>query len=188
MAFARFVTMTGGELAIGNVLAVPRAELAAPVLGADLVALGPSHGGMIAADLSPMTTGPAREQEVAALGCALATARREAPWAPTTPGGTLPAWCTDFFSPFALYTRPRDDEVSAAVAGLHGLVRAFVEATHDAPAGAGLRAARIVRWQEYAAAHRTDDKGLQLLAKVFGRAWAERFVAEVLFPSELPVS
>jgi hypothetical protein len=34
----------------------------------------------------------------------------------------------------------------------------------------------------YAAAHREDDKGLGLLARMFGERWAERYLREVLFP------
>jgi hypothetical protein len=45
--------------------------------------------------------------------------------------------------------------------------------------GAAVRAAQA----GYAAAHRTDDKGLGLLATMFGAAWADRYIDRVLFPA-----
>ena len=173
---ARFATVTAATVEIGNVLVMPRAEWALPVFGADLVSMG-GRSAMIAADISPtLPPGPARDEQVAALARHFASR----PLLPA--GGELPAWCSAWFSPHALYTRPAAPEMPAAVAAFRAFAPAFVELARATPRTPELAEQVRAFCDGYAAAHREDDKGLGVLARMFGAAWAERYVAEVLFP------
>ena len=74
------------------------------------------------------------------------------------------------------------EQLSEAVAAFWDLPHCFVEAARRTSPRPDL-AQEIARRQDgYAAAHRTDDKGLGLLAKMFGAPWADRYLEEVLFP------
>ena len=183
VAYARFARVwqpgaaPGAALEIGNVLALGRAESGLPILGADLVGMGP-RGRMIAADLSPtLPPGSARDRQLAPLVEGAGRAR-------LTPGGALPDWCARFFSPYALFVRPTSDELAEGVAEFGRYPRAFTALASGAPpvgdAALVRRAARLQR--DYLAAHRTDDKGLGMLARMFGDAWAQDYVDDVLFP------
>lgn len=174
--YARFVELTAGHLEIGNLLCLSRTVLPLPILGADLVALG---GGevMIAADLSPvLAPGPARDAQLAGLA-----ARRAQGTAPP-PGGALPDWCARWFSPHALYTRAGEGDAAAAATAFRTFAPAFLELCAERSAQPGSAAATQAAQAAYARAHREDDKGLGMLARMFGADWAARFVGEVLFP------
>jgi phycocyanobilin:ferredoxin oxidoreductase len=173
---ARFATVSAATVEIGNVLVMPRDEWALPLFGADLVSMG-GRSAMIAADLSPtLPPGPPRDAQVAAMGRHFAAR-------PVLPaGGELPAWCATWFSPHALYTRPADDELPAAVAAFRAFAPAYVELARATPRTPDLAADVRRVCDGYAVAHREDDKGLGVLARMFGAAWAERYVREVLFP------
>jgi phycocyanobilin:ferredoxin oxidoreductase len=174
--YARFATVQGAGLDIGNVLCLPAHDHPLPILGADLVAVG-RETGMLAADLSPvLPAGPERTTQMAALE------RRRAGHSPLPTGGPLPAWCASWFSPYALYTRVDAAGLRDAVEAFRDFPRVFVALVRGSAPRLAL-ARQVAEAQEgYAAAHRTDDKGLRLLATMFGAAWAERYVAEVLFP------
>jgi phycocyanobilin:ferredoxin oxidoreductase len=176
LRYARFALLRGADLTIANLLCLPRTVYPLPILGADLVALGRERG-MLAADLSPvLPPGTERDDQLAALAAARA-AHPELP-----PGGELPAWCAAWFSPFALYTRIGPGQAAAAARAFGDFPRVFAELVRAAAPRPDLRDRTAARQDGYAAAHRTDDKGLGLLAKMFGPAWADRYVAEVLFP------
>ena len=178
LRLARFATVTGAGLDIGNLLLLGRSDLALPILGADVVALGARGGGaMLAADLSPvLPPSPERDAQLADL------ARAVAPYGDLPPGGELPAWCTRWFSPFALYTRPGPAELPRAVAALREYPRAFVALAHAATPRPELAPASDAAWRGYAASHREDDKGLGMLAKIVSPAWADRYLRVALFP------
>ena len=175
---ARFATVSGGGLDIGNLLVLARDDLALPILGADLVALGARGGGaMLAADLSPvLPPGPGRDAQLAPLAAAVA------PYADLPPGGELPGWCARWFSPHALYTRPGPAELSRAIHALREYPRAFAALVHAATPRPERAADARTAWHGYAAAHREDDKGLGMLAKIVSPAWADRYLGEALFP------
>ena len=175
--WARVAAVTGDELEIANVLCLPRAEYPLPILGADLVALGPRAGTMLAADLSPvLPPGATRDAQLA--GFAARMRRHVLP-----PGGALPDWCARWFSPHALYTRPGPAQLGEAAAAFRDVVDAFVVLAQEAKPEPAL-AAEVARAQAgYAAAHLTDDKGLGLLGRMFGEAWASHYLREVLFPA-----
>jgi phycocyanobilin:ferredoxin oxidoreductase len=174
--YARFTRLVGGTLAIGNVLCLSDATYPLPIFGADLVGLG-GEMGMVAADLSPtLPPGPARDEQLRDL------AARRAATPPLPNGGALPAWCADWFSPHALYTRVTRAQAAEAARVYGAFPAAFVALARGATPHPDQAATVAAAQAGYAAAHRTDDKGLGLLAKMFGAAWAERYVAEVLFP------
>lgn len=182
IGWARFATMTSPSIDVGNALCAPDGERPWPILGADLVSVVPGRG-MVAADLSPTgDDADDREAQVAPL------ARRRA-GAPSLPeGGPLPAWCADFFSPHHVYTRVGGDRRDAALAAFDDVIDAFVEVTRATgeardPAREAPRAATR---RAYDAAHRDDDRGLDMLSRAFGAAWARRYVREVLFPGDEP--
>ncbi len=180
--YARFVRLVGADLEIGNVLCLPDPVYPLPILGADLVGLRRTTG-MLAADLSP-TLPPGRDcdDQLAPL------ARRRSAHPDLPFGGALPAWCAAWFSPHALYTRVAPDQLPAAVAAFWDYPRAFVELTRRTRPRPELTGEMAARQDGYAAAHRTDDKGLVLLAKMFGDEWAGRYLEQVLFPSTPPPS
>lgn len=175
--YARFVVIRGGGLEIGNVLCLSDPTYPLPILGADLVALGQEQA-MLAADLSPVL--PAGAERDAQLAPLLA---RRARWDQLPGGGALPDWCSDWFSPAALYTRIAHSQLDRAVAAFRDFPRSFIELAFGAAPRPDLAAGVAAVQAGYAAAHRTEDKGLRLLAKMFGAAWAERYTNEILFPA-----
>ena len=165
IAFARFVELWGGALEIANVLCLPRTSLALPILGADFVSVS-SQWAMFAADLSPVPgSAPA-----ALLTHALPS------------GGKLPDWCDRVFSPQPLYARVGVDQRDEACAAALDRVDQFCAlAAAGGPTGSEREISHAHR--EYARAHLEDDKGLSMLARMFGDAWAARFLREVMFPA-----
>ena len=175
--YARFVRLVGADLEIGNVLCLADPAYPLPILGADLVGLRRTSA-MLAADLSPtLPPGAGRDRQLASL------ARRRATHPALPPGGALPVWCAAWFSPHALYTRVNPDQLAAAVAAFWDFPLGFVELVRGTAPRPGLAREVAGRQNGYAAAHRADDKGLGLLAKMFGAGWAERYLEQVLFPA-----
>jgi phycocyanobilin:ferredoxin oxidoreductase len=176
--YARFARLVGPGLEIGTILCLPDPLYALPILGADLVALGRATG-MIAADLSPtLPPGPEREQQLAPL------AARRAASAALPSGGVLPGWCDAWFSPHALYTRVPPEQVDEATRAYAVFPDEFMELIRQATPRPDQVAAARATQAGYAAAHRIDDKGLKLLAAMFGAAWANRYINMVLFPAD----
>lgn len=178
--YARFATVAGEGLEIGNLLCLPDPRYPLPIFGADLVAARRDMV-MFAADLSIVTCDPnERVRQLAALEHAL----HGAPSLP--PGGELPAWCVRWFSPHALYTRfdPAREftEATQAFAIYPALFAAMArDAIRDTAGSAAIAAAQA----GYQAAHREDDKGLRLLAAMFGTEWAAKYIDTVLFPAPI---
>jgi phycocyanobilin:ferredoxin oxidoreductase len=174
--YGRFAVMSGVDLEIGNVLCLPTPTHPLPILGADLVAVG-RETGMLAVDLSPvLRAGPERAAQLALL------AARCACHPPLPPGGRLPDWCAAWFSPHALYTRVSPAELDDAVGAFREFPRTFVELARSSVARPALTGEVRHAQDGYTALHRTDDKGLRLLAALFGAAWARRYLEELLFP------
>jgi Ferredoxin-dependent bilin reductase len=165
IAFARFVELSGGALEIANLLCLPRTSCALPIFGADFVSVS-SQSAMFAADLSPVPG----SAPVAPLVHALPS------------GGKLPRWCDRVFSPHPLFSRVgtgRRDEAGAAA--LERVDRFCALAAAGGPAASEREIAQAQR--EYARAHLEEDKGLDMLGIMFGEAWAQRFLREVMFPA-----
>ena len=84
--------------------------------------------------------------------------------------------------PQPLYARvgaDRRDEACAAA--LDRVDRFCALAAAGGPPGSEREISHAHR--EYARAHLEDDKGLAMLARMFGDAWAHRFLREVMFPA-----
>lgn len=184
VGLARFATVEGDGLSIGNLLVIPDATSTAPIFGADLVWIGTRpQMAMIACDLSPTLDDwggrAAQNASVAALLPSTAT---------VPSGGALPAWCESVFSPSPLYTRFGAEDAERASVLFGGYLEAFV---------ALARSSATVRAQEpkrmaptstsrgifnYCLRHREEDRGLLLLERLFGTMRAKRYLDEVLFP------
>lgn len=180
IAWARFATLEGAGIDVGNVVVLAHPRFPLPILGADLVALTP-RAAMMAADLSPtLPPGPRRDAQLADL----ARTRVRHPALP--PAGELPAFCARFFSPHHVYTRYAPEQREVAEAVLADLVRAYVSLVRTTPADDASVEIVTALQADYADAHVADDKGLELLARAFGRPWALRYVHEIMFPQSAP--
>jgi phycocyanobilin:ferredoxin oxidoreductase len=174
IGYARFVEIAGAGLDIGNVLLLSEAEYPLPMLCADLVGLGKDTGVEVA-DLSPVPPlreqAPLSEQDMSQLrGLAL------------PPGGELPAWCGPWFSAQPLFARVAPQHAPAVAAALEVLCQRFLQLAGACEAQPGAALA-VAQWQaQYCEAHRRDDRGLNLLHKMFDPALADRFLRRVLFP------
>lgn len=181
--FARFATIVGESVSIGNALCLSAAEDALPIFGADLVTFS-ADAAMLAADLSPvLPPGSARDAQLAPL----AELRARRPLLPV--GGELPGFCASWFSPFALFTRIDLAARSEAITAYLDFPRAFVAIARRAraePSSSMSPAAVLDAQASYLADHRNDDKGLRMLARIFGADWSERYISRVLFPETLP--
>lgn len=176
VAWARFATMQGAGVEVGNVVILSRARFPLPVLGADLVALTP-RSAMLAADLSPsLPPGPRRDAQLDEV------ARVRASHPPLPSAGALPAFCARFFSPHHVFARFAPEEHDAAERVFFDLVRSFVSLVEHAAPDDSTSEAVAAMHADYAEAHVSEDKGLEVLARAFGRPWAVRYVDEVMFP------
>ena len=182
VVFARFAFVEGAGLSIGNALALGESALALPILGADLVDLGHGRETMVAVDLSPTldVEDSWREQLVP-----LARRRREHASLPT--GGELPSWCSRWFSPLALFTRVGEAEAPAAFAQTMDFARAYVEIAREAEPHDDSASLTRDTMDAYLSAHREFDRGLGLLARIFGSDWAAQYLHFVLLPSMLDI-
>lgn len=179
LGYMRCVEVRSRDLDIGNVLGLPRAEFALPVLGIDLVEVGRDTA-VVVADLSPMTEGRAERAEQHAL-----LARHRPSSAALGAASELPDWAREWFSDDALAARVGPGEAGASEAAVGAYVAAFIELVRRAeaePAGAALISSRQ---RAYSAAHRERDRGLLLLRRMFDPALADRFMREVLFPEQV---
>jgi hypothetical protein len=149
--------ITGADLEIANVIAIPSRWTDAGIFGADFVSARPGHA-VIAADLSPLSGN-----------------------AGTTHPDT-PDWARSVFSSTPLIRRVTRDDVDDALREAAVLMHGFIErATHQqAWSGSFALAAAIER---YMRAHRSDTRTLTMLDHMFGAEWSHRFVEAVLYPS-----
>jgi hypothetical protein len=157
VAFARFVSLTAPALDIGNILVMPRRDLAAPIFGADLVGARPETG-LVVADLSPVVGG-----------------------GDATAAGPLPEWAAGVFSASPVIERITPEQVFGALGRVDDMARRFVTLLTGSAAagdGAAIRAAHA----RYIEAHRRDEKTAAMLANIFGGEWAAHFVDHVLYP------
>ncbi len=60
---------------------------------------------------------------------------------------------------------------------------AFIESVTTAQSRPELAGQIAAAQDAYMTAHRVDDKGLGLLRKMFGAAWANHYLTDVLFPT-----
>jgi hypothetical protein len=157
VALFRTVRVISEQLEIVNVLGWARAPLAAPILGADLVAARPDAA-LVVADLSPLDP-------------------------PGSSAADLPPWAQSIFSASPVFDRVTPETAAASAERVLDLAGRFVQAVQHASAAADplQRDAAIER---YRAAHLEDERMLSMLTRMFGAATAERLMHSVLFPRE----
>lgn len=183
IAYARVVSVRAPGLTIGNLLAVPQARWPLPVLGVDLVALGSADAdqparAIFVADLSPLDADRNAAERVA---------RAVAERAPPSASSPLPSWAERLFSDHALCVNDAEPaRRQLALQGCTARVEAFcdvVAQTSDRAGAAIDPAARADAYERYAALHRTEDRGLRMLAGLCTPDLAADFIARVMFPA-----
>ncbi len=157
--FFRVATLEAERLKIGNLVGFPLATTALPILGIDLVDLGgPVPPPLVVADLFPV--------EASVPSAAPAGLRRTASW--LSPGALL-----------ARLTSAEDRD--RAFDSLSDYPFSFVRMLSSpalSPFDAGPAQEAYVR------AHQNEDRGLELIGKLFGAAWAGQYLDSVFFPSK----
>ena len=174
VAFARFVHVFGPEIEIVNIMCVPRFDLTLPVFGADLVGLG--ERGVAVADLSPLVDSSGYRAALAGVRAAqtLVGSSQDA--------GPLPAWAARIFSPAPLFARLAPADAAHLPVLFSPYAGAFLNAFAAASADPAQAAASGAAYRRYAEAHRQDDRGLTMMAKIFGAERARRVIEQLLFP------
>lgn len=175
-AYARFVELSGAELVIGNVLCLSTPEHALPILGADLVALA-KDSVVAVADLSPVPGAPPAGDFDSLAGSDAATA---------LPRSEPPAWAASWLSSSALVTRAPANASGVIARAVAGYWRRYLELARDSVPHERHVGPTLGAQAAYAQAHVRDDRGLNLLGKIFAPSLAERFVRKVLFPERTP--
>lgn len=119
--------------------------------------------------------------------------RYAASFADLPPGGDLPDWCRDYFTPHAIYSRPGDASAmprlhQAFEALAHHFREAWLEQPMDdaaAPGGvvttAQARAAAEAEMATYKRHHIEHSPGLPYLNKVFGAEWTAQYLQEFMY-------
>lgn len=159
--YARFVTVIGPELQIANAMVKP--SNGAPIFGADLIARASLSSALAVIDLSPVLKD-------------MTAAKVVAPQLPSR--GALPAWAARWFSDDYTFAEVYAEQLPLLRARMSAYARAFVESVWRAKDDPRVRDIQ----EDYARSHRAEDRGLQLLAKIFEPALARRFIDEVMFP------
>ncbi len=179
IAYARFVALQGAGIEIANLLCFGSATYRVPIFGADLVAVTPRRA-MLAADLTPTTRDGAFWREQLSP---LAERRSRAEALPD--GGELPSYCASFFSNLYLYVRVEPEQREAALASFGDYSTVYAELLERSLPSPEHSEQVSSLQRDYSISHRSDDHGLELLSKAFGKGFAQEFIARVLFPAEV---
>ena len=186
--FARFTTTaqdrsrrtsaarTRGVVEIGSVLCMADPRYPLPILRADLLALG-RDSATLAVDLPP-TLPPGAERDAQLAPLATSRARR----APLPSGGALPRWDPVCLSSQAVHSQFGPEAIDEVAGAVRDFLEQFVALAEAAVPRQDLVAQVVQAQSRCAAAHRAHASNLGLLARLFGRQWSERYVAEVLCP------
>jgi hypothetical protein len=175
VSYLRVALVSGIQVTLGSILALPRPNRPVPILGAELSWSGARGELTVTADLTPVRDALERHTELAAIARGVPDVSR----LPTA--GELPRWRTEWSSPSALHTRVARGQAGEALKAFDGYVNAFVKLLGGTSPSAE-RAYHIRAMQEgYILAHR-DDESLAILGAMFGRAWTENYLARAFFP------
>jgi Ferredoxin-dependent bilin reductase len=171
IGYMRIALASGGGLVLASLVVLPRANRPTPILGADISHSGARAETTLTADLTPVRDALEREAELGAIA-------RLAPDISRLPRiGDRTEWR----SPSALLTRVGAGQEEDALKAFDGYVAAFITLLAGATPSAE-RAYQVRAIQDaYVRAHRMDA-GLAILGTIFGKAWADEYVAHVLFP------
>ncbi len=162
----------GERVAVFSAFATPNPRFDLPLFGAEVIMISGTVT-VVALDWIPLFPQTPHLARLAAI--------RER-FSSFPPGGELPAWAADSFSPFALFSRPRgavaDSEILAAFSEyLLGYLDLATRAKPHGDPTATLRAQR-----HYCTEHLANDPGAPMLGKLFGEEWAQRYAHAFLFP------
>jgi hypothetical protein len=175
LAWLRLALLDGGaRTQVVSVLGIPRVAFDLPLFGAEVVWISGSTT-VVALDWIPLFRDSPYLDGLPAI-------RRRFDHFP--PGGELPAWAAESFSPAALFSRPRgalpeSDILQAFIAYLGGYLELCQQAAPHGHAGLTRDAQ-----QHYCATHAANDPGGTMLARIFGAAWAEDYARSFLFRLE----
>lgn len=182
--YARFVTVEGESLAIGNVVCWSKPDWPLPVLGGDFVDVD-LETGVAVLDLSVLAaSGAERGDQLRAIERAAALAAQVAGGS-FRDGGDLPDWALAWFSPYALFVRVGRDQGELLARSVRPYWQCFVELARSAPRRPDAAPRVLEARRRYAKAHREQDRGLQLLGKICGASVAREFIDRVMFPDEV---
>jgi hypothetical protein len=171
-AEVRLVRIEGASTAIFNCLVFPNRDGAAPVFVAELLVVGGAPKLMFV-DLQHAGLGAAGRGRVAGRTAPLATAY--AAWQSEEPA---PAWATEFSAGGAVYARPASSTETLPVTDIYcDFLRAWCDLARAEPTGT-LAAAEVAQFK----AHHVEQSPVAgYLARVFGEAWAGRFLTQFLY-------
>lgn len=199
--YARFVEVEGPSLDIANALCLPEPDGPPLMLGLDFVSVAPPSA-LLVGDLIPL------EPERASVGATVATQRagganvcseralalNAALPDGLTHAGPLPPWAARWFSPQPLFVRVAPHAVDHVSTVVRPYVNAFVDACVRAGPVTEVVGGRdgtaldphpaLAAQARYLDAHRSEDRGLGLLSRIFCPDWTQRFLEEVLFPRD----
>ncbi|NJN39054.1 MAG: phycocyanobilin:ferredoxin oxidoreductase [Acaryochloridaceae cyanobacterium CSU_3_4] len=170
------LAQVGVGLDILHCVMFPEPNYALPVFGTDLVG-GRGQISAAIADLSPIT--PDRQ-----LSVAYHEYLNQLPTLEFAQPRQLPDW-GEIFSEFCLFVRPQTDQEEAnfldrAATYLHWHCQ---QALIAQPLPESQGAAVVTGHQHYCQQQQRNDKTRRILIKAFGEAWADRYMATVLFDS-----
>ena len=189
VAYARFVTLAGGAVDIGNLLVIGTAPSALPILGADLVSVRAGTS-LLAVDLTPVIPeGSRRDAQLADL----AARRRAHEVLPALPAASLTAPAAAnavraLFSPHHVTSRYSSSYDDAAAAVFLDFVDAWQRLaghppceTRETPDRTDETAIEHAQ-HTYLRVHREDRTTSGVLARAFGEAFATQLLHDVMFP------
>jgi hypothetical protein len=171
IGYMRVALASGTGIMLASLVALPRANRPSPILRADISRSGARAETTLTVDLVPVRDALEREAELSAI----------AQLAPDV--SRLPAIDDrrEWSSPSSLHARVSAGQETDALKAFDGYVGAFITLLTRAMPSAE-RAYQVRAIQEaFVRAQRTDE-GLAILGTIFGKAWAQEYMAQVLFP------
>jgi len=171
------LAQVGTNLDILHCVMFPRPQFALPIFGCDLVG-GKGQISAAIADLSP--TLPLSPHYTTPL------AQIKTAYSQFGELRQLPEW-GDIFSPYCLFTRLQTTDEAQL---FHHLVEQMVTlhcqiAISQAPVPADMQELIHAKQEHYCHQQQQNDKTRRILAKAFGKDWAERYMTTVLFDTPL---
>jgi hypothetical protein len=174
VSYMRIAVVSGIQITLGSILALPRPNRPVPILGAELSWSGARGETTMAADLTPVRDAFERDRELAEIA-------RHVPDVTRLPSAGQSRRRSEWGSPSALHARVGRGQLDQALRAFDGYVGAFVKLL-GGTAPSAERAYHVRAMHEgYMLAHR-DDGSLAILRTMFGRSWAEEYLARALFP------
>lgn len=181
------VVDNGDAMQALNVALYPSHHLGpVPILCADLLSFNKQKRLMFGVDWSPML--PDAAYAAAGITPHLAGVKRDRRYAhlASEPGTKIYGESPEFFSPEMFFSRPEDPRALRPGAPLWEVFQQYCERysgmLREAPArnsGAVFAEERQARYDGW---HAERDPAIPMLKRLFGGAWGEDFVAQVLFP------